>query len=574
MTSSGTPRWLALLGIVLALALPAVLMACGSDAPDADGERATATPRTEAASTPATEAAASTPMPGDAPTVTDAPRPTSTRPPLPTIGPTSAKTDRDALVALYNATNGENWEYSFNWLSDAPLGQWFSVITNDDGRVTGLELWANALSGEIPAELGSLANLEVLSLHNNELSGEIPAGLGSLANLRVLRLPHNALSGEIPAEFTIGQPRQPGSAEPPQQRVERGDTGVAGQPLQPERAVPPPQLDLNDLSGEIPAELGSLSNLKLLYLYGNDLSGGIPAELGRLSNLAHLELSLNGLSGEIPAWLGSLSNLTYLKLSANALSGEIPAELGSLSNLVTLHLWGNELSGEILAELGSLSNLTNLYLYGNDLSGEIPAELGSLSKLIRLYLNGNQLSGCVPSSLEDQLDFDYSDLAACPSAEATRPQQAETASGARLLAPDALREEKIGGHDNDECRNHEMACLAGHCPCAGAARSPHGLRLRCAGRRRRAGCDAPDGGCVHARDGSGSFHPHAGRRAHGHRCACTDGYDSAVRGLRLRKNGPGSTGCPLQRDGRRELEEQRQLAERMCSPWGVARRRH
>ena len=73
MTSAGTTRWLALLGIVLALALPAVLMACGSDSPDADGER-TATPRTEAASTPATEAAASTTMPGDAPTATAAHR--------------------------------------------------------------------------------------------------------------------------------------------------------------------------------------------------------------------------------------------------------------------------------------------------------------------------------------------------------------------------------------------------------------------------------------------------------------------------------------------------------------------
>ena len=51
MTSAGTPRWLALLGIVLALALPAVLIACGGDSPDADGERATATPRTEATET-------------------------------------------------------------------------------------------------------------------------------------------------------------------------------------------------------------------------------------------------------------------------------------------------------------------------------------------------------------------------------------------------------------------------------------------------------------------------------------------------------------------------------------------
>ena len=48
------------------------------------------------------------------------------------------------------------------------------------------------------------------------------------------------------------------------------------------------------------------------------------------------------------------------------------------------------------------------------MSGEIPAELGSLSNLTRLGLEDNELSGCVPSSLEDQLDFDVSDLGGLP----------------------------------------------------------------------------------------------------------------------------------------------------------------
>ena len=104
------------------------------------------------------------------------------------------------------------------------------------------------------------------------------------------------------------------------------------------------------------------------------------------------------------------------------MSGEIPPELGSLSNLPELYLEDNNLSGEIPAELGSLSNLTDLYLSNNELSGEIPPELGNLSNLTFLYLSDNDLSGCVPSSLEDQLDFVTLTLAACPSAEAPRPQ--------------------------------------------------------------------------------------------------------------------------------------------------------
>ena len=51
------------------------------------------------------------------------------------------------------------------------------------------------------------------------------------------------------------------------------------------------------------------------------------------------------MSGEIPRELGGLSNLVELGLSGNQLSGEIPPELGSLANLVELYLSGNQLSG-------------------------------------------------------------------------------------------------------------------------------------------------------------------------------------------------------------------------------------
>ena len=81
-------------------------------------------------------------------------------------------------------TDGENWNISTNWLSDAPLGEWASVYTNDDGRVTILWLGGNGLRGEIPAELGSLSNLRYgWTSASNALSGEIPAWLGSLSNL-------------------------------------------------------------------------------------------------------------------------------------------------------------------------------------------------------------------------------------------------------------------------------------------------------------------------------------------------------------------------------------------------------
>ena len=143
--------------------------------------------------------------------------------------------------------------------------------------------------------------------------------------------------------------------------------------------------------------------------------------------VTELHLSGNQLSGEIPAELGSLANLEGLYLSGNQLSGEIPAELGNLANLERLYLEENQLSGEIPAELGNLANLERLYLEENQLSGEIPAELGNLANLEELDLGGNQLSGCIPSSLRDHLSMTFSNLGGRRSAEFTthRPRVVE-----------------------------------------------------------------------------------------------------------------------------------------------------
>ena len=158
----------------------------------------------------------------------------------------------------------------------------------------------------------------------------------------------------------------------------------------------------NALTGDIPSTLGNLSNLEVLYLSGNQfssLSGSIPPELGNLSNLTTLVLAENQLSGSIPTELGNLSNLTTLGLSGNQLSGSIPTELGNLNNLAALYLHANQLSGGIPASLGNLNNLTALYLHANQLTGNIPASLGNLSNLAELYLGNNQLNGSIPVEL-------------------------------------------------------------------------------------------------------------------------------------------------------------------------------
>ena len=331
----------------------------------------------------------------------------------------SVQTDRAALEALYRATGGPNWTMSTNWLTAAPLGNWYGVDTDEDGRVTALRLgyWddvleesvGNALTGSIPPEVGNLARLRHLRLHGNRntdpeagradpaqaLTGPIPVTLAALANLEFLDLSHNELTGPIPP-WLGGMTRLTG--------LFLQDNALTG-------SIPDELKNLTNLewlwlrgdswtgSEPIPTWLGTLTNLRGLDLGGHNLTGTIPAWLLNLINLEHLSFQRNDLTGPIPTWLGSLTELRWLELWDNELTGSIPSSLASLANLERLQLWDNELTGSIPSSLGTLTNLQHLDLWGNELSGPIPSSLASLANLERLRLNGNALTGSIPAWL-------------------------------------------------------------------------------------------------------------------------------------------------------------------------------
>ncbi len=195
-----------------------------------------------------------------------------------------AASDRVALEALYDAAGGEGWTNRTNWKTAAALGDWHGVTTGADGRVTGLNLHRNGLTGPLPSAVGALTRLESLDLGRNGLSGPIPAALGRLVDLELLILSRN------------------------------------------------------DFTGPVPPALGGLVNLELISLGSNALTGPVPDALGSLATVKELYLYDNHLTGPVPAWVGELTGLETLVLAYNPLTGTLPRSLMRLSSLADLDI--------------------------------------------------------------------------------------------------------------------------------------------------------------------------------------------------------------------------------------------
>ncbi len=334
--------------------------------------------------------------------------------------------DKGALEALYDATNGSGWTRSDGWLDDENLDRWHGVRTDSIGRVSGLDLSGNGLSGHIPGALGRLASLTELRIRDNALEGRLPLSLASVALEELdyagtsLCMPddagfHGWLNGitrhsgtgaqcpplterEVLEELyrSAGGPDWVRSGgwltDAPLARWHGVETDAAG-------SVIGLRLRSNGLTGSLPVELAQLPELSVLDLAGNELEGRIPSALGDITRLERLNLASNRLSGSIPPSLAQLSELRHLALGGNGLSGAVPSELGDLGRLELLDIGENQLVGEIPGELAKLANLIRLSLGGNFLTGTIPPEMGDLDHLQSINLQGNQLSGSIPSSL-------------------------------------------------------------------------------------------------------------------------------------------------------------------------------
>ncbi|WP_428743057.1 leucine-rich repeat domain-containing protein [Tenacibaculum sp.] len=311
--------------------------------------------------------------------------------------------DKEALIALYNATDGVNWTET--WDLNAQMSTWKGVVLDTYGNVTKLDLYFNNLNGMLPSEIGNLTSLIFLNISSNKLIGEIPPEIGNLINLKKLSFSNNQLSGVIPKEI--------GKLTFLEELSLGGNQLTGAIPIEVTNLTKLRDISLsqNQLSGEIPKEIGKLTFLEKLSLYTNQLIGDIPLEIGNLTNLTYLNIANNKLTGAIPKSIGNLIKIQNISIGTNQLTGEIPLEIGNLTNLRFLYLFNNQLTGEIPSEIGNLVSLEYISLNSNNLTGIIPGELGNLINLEFLMLEKNKLSGFIPFGIENLVKLRWLSLA-------------------------------------------------------------------------------------------------------------------------------------------------------------------
>ena len=166
----------------------------------------------------------------------------------------SPASDRAGLEALYHATGGANWRRNDNWLSEAPLDQWYGVVTDGDGRVTSVGLANNGLRGTIPPEFWQLDALQELGLGENGLTGSITPEIGNMHNLRRVQFFRTQLSGTVPWAMW--------------ERIERGELEMLFWETFIHGVGPPPQQELRRVFSPDSAVNGNASHRSVAYYQG------------------------------------------------------------------------------------------------------------------------------------------------------------------------------------------------------------------------------------------------------------------------------------------------------------------
>jgi hypothetical protein len=318
----------------------------------------------------------------------------------------------EALEALYESTDGENWRYlpgsgiASHWHFPATLSEpcgtdtWeglrCNATDNDEASqcyVSAITLESHYLVGTIPSNIGIFTRLEILDLARNVLRGSLPGEMGQLGSLLFLDLQDNYLSQQLPSELATLNSLLAlylnGNIIHGTIPTEIGYmTHVFGV-----------YLEQNYFESVIPTEIGSMTSLGELYIHTNSLTGLLPTEICKLPTFLKLVAFENLLSGTIPKCFGDMTTLRMFTVYTNMMSGKLPPQLGNMSNLFELNGKANFFTGHIPIQVYNLQKVQQFLFTDNYLSGTIAPAISSMVTVYQIELSNNLLSGTLPSKM-------------------------------------------------------------------------------------------------------------------------------------------------------------------------------
>jgi Leucine-rich repeat (LRR) protein len=350
--------------------------------------------------------------------------------------------DSLALVDLYNSTNGPGWTNHTNWLTSAPIGTWYGVGEDNNGRVFSLTLTGNRLIGPLPSSLGNLSALANIQLNCNGLTGPLPVSIGNLTQLFAIDLSVNQLSGSIPASlnnltqanfFNLQSNSFSGTLPDLSGLMPNttlilsnnqfnfssldGYNGPAYVTMIPQQDIP---LIVNGNTLSV-APGGLAANNYYQWFKGDTLIASIQGDstftvsspgnysvyvTTTISNISMVLKSITVANTQDSLAVVDLYNSTNGPGWTNRTNWLTSAPLDSWSGVsvrygrvTALQLEYNNLTGTIPASIGNLTAMGTFGAINNQLSGSLPSTIGNLSALNTLALDNNQLSGNLPSSL-------------------------------------------------------------------------------------------------------------------------------------------------------------------------------
>ncbi|KAL7168460.1 hypothetical protein ACSBR2_038825 [Camellia fascicularis] len=251
------------------------------------------------------------------------------------------------------------------------------IVLSKASSLVTLDMSDNKLSGEIPKWITSLSNLRILLLKSNNLDGLIPIHLCQLKNISILDLSHNHFSGSIPPclkDITFGW-----------RRTLDGTFSIRDQNMSSFVSSYKTQLPIKALD-------------YYLGYYTFDETEGVEfltksryeTYMGNvLYFMSGIDLSCNNLTGQVPSEIGNLSWIISLNLSYNQLIGAIPMTFSHLKQIQSLDLSHNKLSGQIPSQLIELTFLSFFKVGYNNLSGRTPERRAQFATFDKSSYEGN-----------------------------------------------------------------------------------------------------------------------------------------------------------------------------------------